>query len=451
MDMERKNKYVINDQYTFRLEYFGGLVLSQNVEDKFIISKETYIFLKAYEKFTLDESIGIVSNIIGGKYEPEFEELIETKMLVYQENTLLEIPEKIPEFISKIQEELRNVEGKSSLLFPLYISIYPTPVCQAFCKFCYFKDKGIKYSKKENEFVSINYWKNVIDEILQYHGVGLSILGGEPTLYKDIDELLKYAIERKIKASLTTNGLFMKESTFDILTTKDQFIISMSLQGIGEIHHKLTGIDFESVERRVKMFIKKGIIPQINTVITEQSIEDFERILDWCEYNGIEEVFLNLYNTLEENTEKYKMNDYKSLEYRLNQYILRKKYTFNLTFVGCLYYSAFYDENYQLTDPEFEKIFYGCEAGKTKIEIMPNGDVFPCVLMEHPIGNIKDQSVYDIWNKSAILGKMRTMRNKDERCINCSFYVFCNGGCPVRNEKNFYLKGDERCAILALL
>ena len=106
MDMERKNKYVINDQYTFRLEYFGGLVLSQNVEDKFIISKETYIFLKAYEKFTLDESIGIVSNIIGGKYEPEFEELIETKMLVYQENTLLEIPEKIPEFISKIQEEL---------------------------------------------------------------------------------------------------------------------------------------------------------------------------------------------------------------------------------------------------------------------------------------------------------------------------------------------------------
>jgi radical SAM protein with 4Fe4S-binding SPASM domain len=76
-----------------------------------------------------------------------------------------------------------------------------------------------------------------------------------------------------------------------------------------------------------------------------------------------------------------------------------------------------------------------CSAGHNSCYISPYGDVYPCVQMPLPAGNLRWQRFVDIWNGSGAFARVRAIR--ESQLPVCSV-------CPLR-------KYCERCPGLALM
>jgi radical SAM protein with 4Fe4S-binding SPASM domain len=89
----------------------------------------------------------------------------------------------------------------------------------------------------------------------------------------------------------------------------------------------------------------------------------------------------------------------------------------------------------------------GCGAGRLYCCIEPNGDIEPCVFIPIKIGNIREQSLVNIWRNSAVL---KQIRNRDlfKGCRECEYKYIC-GGCRARAYAYFNdLQGpDPGCSI----
>jgi AdoMet-dependent heme synthase len=74
-----------------------------------------------------------------------------------------------------------------------------------------------------------------------------------------------------------------------------------------------------------------------------------------------------------------------------------------------------------------------CGAGTGEISVDPNGDVFPCHTLhkqEFLCGNLRNQSVRDIFENSAIIKFFKELTvNKIETCSHCDVRHVCGGGC----------------------
>ena len=81
-----------------------------------------------------------------------------------------------------------------------------------------------------------------------------------------------------------------------------------------------------------------------------------------------------------------------------------------------------------------------CSAGHTACYITPYGDVFPCVQFPLPSGNLRKQKFIDVWQQSAQLNEVRSIRARDlPVCSTCSHVGTCTR-CPGLA----YMEGNMR-------
>jgi radical SAM protein with 4Fe4S-binding SPASM domain len=106
--------------------------------------------------------------------------------------------------------------------------------------------------------------------------------------------------------------------------------------------------------------------------------------------------------------------------------------------------------------PQFKQIAYekgatglesgGCMAGTQYGRITPQGDVTPCPYMTVVAGNVRDQSLAEIWRTSSVLQELRDPKLLKGRCGACEFKELC-GGCRCRAYAAYgdYLQEDPAC------
>ena len=73
----------------------------------------------------------------------------------------------------------------------------------------------------------------------------------------------------------------------------------------------------------------------------------------------------------------------------------------------------------------------GCPAGITYLSLRPNGDVYPCPFLQIKAGNIREQSLSEIWYGSEHLKKLRNRSLLKGKCGECEYRETC-GGCRGR-------------------
>jgi radical SAM protein with 4Fe4S-binding SPASM domain len=88
----------------------------------------------------------------------------------------------------------------------------------------------------------------------------------------------------------------------------------------------------------------------------------------------------------------------------------------------------------------------GCHAGKAYFSLRPDGDVYPCTFLPIAVGNIRKQSLHDIWYNSKILQHLRDRRNLKGECGRCAYRESC-GGCRGRAYTctGDYFESDPSC------
>jgi len=101
-----------------------------------------------------------------------------------------------------------------------------------------------------------------------------------------------------------------------------------------------------------------------------------------------------------------------------------------------------------LLNPKFLK-GHGCLAGREWLGVTPNGDVRVCPVLPITIGNLKDDSLKNIWKKSKIVSNLRNRKLLRDKCGKCFFREVC-GGCRAYSFSitSNYLSEDPLCPLV---
>lgn len=178
----------------------------------------------------------------------------------------------------------KRVEDKQAALkknFP-YNLLRLSLACNANCLFCNVPPES--YPLQE---MSTQQAKAEIDRLVAFDGeLRLDITGGEPTLRRDLEEIIRYASEEGAKAvQVQSNGIVMAEKEY-VKKLKsaglNQGFIALH-SSIPEIHDYLVGKKgaFKKCIRAIENLLENNIQVSLNPVITSKS---YEYLPDFIEF-----------------------------------------------------------------------------------------------------------------------------------------------------------------------
>lgn len=74
-----------------------------------------------------------------------------------------------------------------------------------------------------------------------------------------------------------------------------------------------------------------------------------------------------------------------------------------------------------------------CAGGRTSLAIAPGGDVYPCVDLRRPVGNLLTEQLADFWHSDPLLKEIRTLRVGDFRCADSTECARIGVPCMAHN------------------
>jgi radical SAM protein with 4Fe4S-binding SPASM domain len=313
---------------------------------------------------------------------------------------------------------------------PLLAHLAITNICNMHCEYCSVRNLHKEYNKE----LDTKTWKRIIKKLSDFGVFQIGFTGGEPTLRKDIFELIKYTKKQGCVCNLTTNGWHLSEEFVKKLKHSGLTQCQISLDSFNEnIHDKLRGAgSLTRVLNAIELLQRYNICVGIDTVVSKNNLKDIPNLIKECEKRKIEYLTLIKIKKGDLSEEKFnklcpKYFDYSKLIERL---FYRKNEMPNIT-LDC---GSISNLQYALNDDEQMKIpTAGCPLGHNLITISPNGDIFSCAALlkpEYKLGNILSSDLKQIWENHPLLNKLRNIKNNVKgKCKSCERLDFCRAGC----------------------
>lgn len=360
------------------------------------------------------------------------------------------------EFI-ELPVKLKKVPNLSS---PVEIQWEATNICNHNCYFCYFADR----MNIENNILSTEQVKKIVDEADELKTVVLTIEGGEPFMRKDMLDILEYIRNNTgISMDILTNGSLITtdiaEKLFSILGVNQDAIRVSLIAHDRKNHEQICGKDtFEIINNNVKNLTDNDVSVRVNTVVTEYTYEHLHKIYQLATEIGINSGF-SFVPPLQSDDNFFSGHSSMIKCIRsLNKALEIEQDHKKTNIVGLIpinHIPKLKDVAGDILENEVKYINRtGCVAMSTKLNINFNGDVYPCIFLQYPefvMGNLKEKTIREIWNKPD--NDVSTFREKrmysSHKCGECELSKFCSGGCfgaTYSKNKNF-IGPDPRCQL----
>jgi radical SAM protein with 4Fe4S-binding SPASM domain len=320
---------------------------------------------------------------------------------------------------------------------PSFIQLYPTLRCNQDCSFCFNRNiSGESFHRdmtKEEAFL-------LVDTALQWNIPDIDILGGEPLLLTWMVDFVKHAANAGITINISTNGGLTQAIGHLAEINPDSVNVGFSILGFAETHNYLTRSDnFSRAITGIKRMIAAGKSPVVKSVLMKGNEHEIIDLVSFFADIGVRKYFL-----LHEDIIGRPVDTAGSSfpEFHASYTELKTEFLGQLD-IGFVAASGFY----KYSAGKHRR----CDAGMTKLAIMPDGSVFPCNLLigfrEFHLGNIFNDDREMIWS-NPILKYFRNFNLKNPCDIgSCSSFSTCTGGCPAHS---YYAYGtmdtvDPRC------
>ncbi len=283
---------------------------------------------------------------------------------------------------------------------PDYIQLYPTLRCNRSCEFCF--NKGMPMMPD----IPLADFRKMLGTL---KGIGvktLDIIGGEPTLHKDILSMIQEAERQGFRMNLSSNGTNTEALSRILQATKNTTV----------------GI---SVNDRVTLEALREFIKRYQTVVKTV----FSPGLDFSLAKNIlalkpKRLYLLYRDTLDSSE--------LSSGVPFDRFLKTITEKFGSSMVGTVFCPGFLPD--VETYPELSK--RRCPAGTTKLGVMPDGSVYPCNLFfgrkEFRLGNILSDPFGKIWNHQTLTFFRSFTGNACPR-TSCELHAKCHGGCPAHS------------------
>ncbi len=153
--------------------------------------------------------------------------------------------------------------------------------CNLKCVHCYAHAKDQSF---DNELTT-EEGKNLIDDLFRFKVPVLLLSGGEPTIRKDLPELAAYAVEKGMRAVISTNGTLISQKMARIFNDIGLSYVGISLDGMEKINDRFRGVKgaFRSALEGIKNCQDAGIKVGLRFTINKLNVGEIENIFNLLE------------------------------------------------------------------------------------------------------------------------------------------------------------------------
>jgi radical SAM protein with 4Fe4S-binding SPASM domain len=327
---------------------------------------------------------------------------------------------------------------------PLFLHLDITQKCNLKCIHC----RNDNSPEKEISLVDI---KKILKDSkdgfknLRYVFIG----GGEPLLRKnDLNEILKYSSRLGLTCTLNTNAtLILKE---DLPLLKKFGAIQISLDGSSaQTHDKIRNVPgcFDKALKNLKLLIENNIEVCVRMTLFDLNYTEIFELLDKCRKMGVTK--FSWFRVIPVGQGKNIKDSY--IDPKIYSFIAkeltRRKYEYNdIIITSSEPCKILFDTKMtnEILTKYGKNVISGCVPGTVELFVNRFGEVYPCtMLQDFKIGNIKENSIVEIWKNSDILKKLRNRNNLNGKCGICKFKLICGGCRATAFSFNDDLFGDD--------
>lgn len=322
--------------------------------------------------------------------------------------------------------------------------------CNLRCVHCYAGSNG---SPAENELTTSELL-HVIDDLAEFKCPVVLFSGGEPLLHPGIVPLARHAVDKGMRAVISTNGTLITPRMAENLATIGLSYIGTSLDGGSEIHDRFRGVkgSFARAIEGLRNAREAGMKTGIRFTVTKRNVKEIPGIFDILEREHIPRIcFYHLVNSGRgENLldEGLPHEETRTVVDSIIDHTIRLHHKGNPVEVltvdnhcdGPYLYLRMLRENPKRASEILELLKFnaGNSSGLGVSAISWEGSVLPDQFWRNRIlGNIRENLFSEIWTDKGNEFLMK-LKNKKKyvtgRCSMCRFLDICGGNLRARAE-----------------
>lgn len=197
---------------------------------------------------------------------------------------------KMPAHITRsmVAQQIRNrLQGNKR--FPLVLMLEPLYTCNLACLGCATE----RHTGKLQDRMPL---ESALDAVEVSKAPIVSLCGGEPTLYPEIEELVQEIIRRKRHIYLCTNALTLQEKVFGCIKPNQRLTLNIHLDGLQETHDRVCNRQgvFAHAIKMIQEAKSLGYHVTTNTTIfKETSTDEIEALCGLVTDLGIDGILLS--------------------------------------------------------------------------------------------------------------------------------------------------------------
>ncbi|MBS7651664.1 MAG: radical SAM protein [Candidatus Bathyarchaeia archaeon] len=398
--------------------------------------------------------IGLVLNLGFLAFDIDKKDAINSLKIPYFRNGLFNVLDSIGKY---------GVNKPLVLSAPFLVVWNYTNACNLKCKHCY--QSADKPSPDE---LTTEESFRIVDQLSESKVSAIAFSGGEPLIREDLFRVARYAHDRGLYVSIATNGTLLTDNVVEELKQSRVDYIEISLDSSREENHDtFRGVRgaFKRTMEGIKNAVEKGFYTCIAITATKNNINEIPDMIDIAKKIGIKRVIvfnfiptgrgkeiedLDLSPIEREDLLKYLYMELVegrievlSTAPQYSRVCLQQSIATRRGFLAPTHFAALdlHGRTKRLAD-----FIGGCGAGRLYCAIQPNGQVTPCVFMPIVVGDLRKQSLREVWLNSGVMNDLRDRKRLKGRCRNCKYRDLC-GGCRARAYAYYgdYLAPDPGC------
>ncbi|MEJ2647760.1 MAG: radical SAM protein [Sedimentisphaerales bacterium] len=343
--------------------------------------------------------------------------------------------------------------------------------CNLKCVHCY-NDSG---SGRASDELTTDEARVVLDDLSEFGIPSVLFSGGEPLMRHDIFELIGYAVEKGLRAVISTNGTLITPDIAKKIKQNSVSYVGISLDGIGPINDQFRGVEgaFERAVAGIRNCIDAGVRIGLRLTLTKRNVQDLESLFDFFEAENIERAcFYHFVPSgrgesiaKEDLTHKQTRDAVDTILDKTKQYKQAGRKTDILTVDnhvdGVYLYLRLKEENPARAENVHKLLtwngggMYSSGVGIGCIDF--HGKVHPDQFWWHyNLGDVRKRPFSEIWTDTSdplLRGLKERDKNIKGRCKLCQFFNICGGSLRVRADLHYgdpwapdpacYLTDDE--------
>lgn len=305
--------------------------------------------------------------------------------------------------------------------------------CNYRCRYCY----SVAGSKLSNE-LTLSEVLQVVDQAQDLCVRTIVIIGGgEPLLYPDIKEVIKYIFSKGMNIIVFTNGTLLDKKMSEFLHAYGVFPVLKANGIIPKTMNWLCG-NSSAYKNFLKAlfnldeagYMREDMPIGISTIICRQNYDEIIQLWRWVRSNRLIPYFERV----------SAQGRAKSNNLTISQKELKELFD-KLSNIDEQDFGIKWDSSH----PPIAGT--SCNRHYYSLYVKADGNVIPCSGIDISVGNVRKESLCNIISQSKIIQELRNIDSKIKgKCHNCDLGVHCYGCRGSAYEYyNDYLEEDPLC------